>query len=198
MMKKNYLGWIFLGFAGLGALFFLFSFRIISSRLALNSGVATSHPSQEAGPVAFSELAPQLVVEGDDPLSRALRKEIMRMKKSEITLGQVNLTSAQDVVAQSPLLVVRLRQQSGYWTPMYSQTDLQVEAAYASNGDVSFRESEPTKFHLSESKIEMQYEGHYQLTDISWGVMSLPGYQDYLACQIAVTILTSLEDQLKL
>lgn len=197
-MKKNYLGWIFLGFAGLGTLFFLFSFRIISSRSALNSEVATSHPSQKVGPVAFSQPAPQLVVEGDDPLARALRKEIMRMKKSEITLGQVNLTSAQDVVAQSPLLVVRLRQQSGYWTPVYSQTDLQVEAAYASNGDVSFRESEPTKFQLSEGKIVMQYEGHYQLTDISWGVMSLPGYQDYLAHQIAVTILTSLEDQLKL
>lgn len=197
-MKKNFLGWIFLGVAGFGALFFLISFRIISSRSALNSGVATSHPSQEAGPVAYAQLATQLVVEGDDPIARALRKEITRMKKSGITPGQVNLTSAQDVVAQSPLLVVSLSQQSGYWTPVYSQIDLQVEAAYASNGDVSFRESEPTKFHPSEGQAVMQYEGHYQLTDISWGVMSLPGYRDYLAHQIAVHILTSLQDQLKL
>lgn len=197
-MKKKILGWIFLGVAGLGALFFLFSFRIISSRSALNSEVATYHSSQEANPAAFSQLAPQLVVEGDDPLARALRKEITRMTKNVITPGQVNLTSAQDVAAQSPLLVVSLGQQSGYWTPVYSQTDLQVEAAYASNGDVSFRESEPTKFHPSEGQGVLQYEGHYQLTDVSWGVMSLPGYQDYLAHQIAVKILTSLQDQLKL
>ncbi len=197
-MKKNFLGWIFLGVVGLGALFFLISFRIISSRSALNSGVATSHPSHEASPAAFSQRAPQLVVEGDDPLSCALRKEITRMTKIGITPGQVNLTSAQDVVAQSPLLVVNLRRQSGFWTPVYSRTDLEVEAAYASNGDVSFRESEPTKFHSSEGQAVMQYEGHYQLTDISWGVMSLPGYRDYLAHQIAVDILTSLQNQLKL
>ena len=197
-MKKNFLGWIFMGGAGLGALFFLISFRIINSQSALNSEVATSHPSQAASPAAFSQLALQLVVEGDNPLARALRKEITRMTKSGIIPGQVNLNSAQDVAAQSPLLVVSLGRQSGYWTPVYSQTDLQVEAAYSSNGDVSFRESEPTKFHLSEGKIVTQYEGHYQLTDISWGVMSLRGYQDYLAHQIAMDILTSLQDQLKL
>ncbi len=197
-MKKNFLGWTFLGVAGIGALFFLISFRIISSRSALNSEVATSHPSQKAGPVAFSQPAPQLVVEGDDTLARALRNEITRMKKTGITLGQVNLISAQDVVAQSPLLVVSLRQQSGFWTPVYSRADLQVEAAYASNGDVSFRESEPTKFHLTEGQVVIRYEGHYQLTDISWGVMSLPGYREYLAHQIAVDILTSLQNQLKL
>jgi len=197
MIKKIVLGWIILGMAGLGVLFFLVSFRIISSQSAVNSEVGAYHQNTEASPVAFSQLATQLVVEGDDPLIRAIRVEITRLAKSEKTLGQVNLALATDEAAQSPLLVVTLKQQSGFWTPVYSRTTLQIEAAYASNGDVSFRENEPTQFHSAGDQPVRQYEGHYHLTDSSWGVMSLPGYRDYLAHQVAVTLLTSMQEQLK-
>lgn len=94
-------------------------------------------------------------------------------------------------------LVVTLKQRCGFWPPVYAHTSLQFEAAYASNGDVSFRESEPTQFHSAGDQAVGQYEGHYQLTDRSWGVMSLPGYRDYLARQVAVTLLTSMQEQLK-
>jgi hypothetical protein len=197
-MKKSMLGWIILGLAGLGILFSLISFGwILGSQSAMTSEVVASPSNPATSPVAFSQLATQLVVEGDDTLARALRAEITRQAKSETALGQINLGSAQDVAAQSPLLVVRLKQHSGFWTPVYARTTLQVEAAYASNGDVSFRENEPTQFHSAGDQPVRQYEGHYQLTDSSWGVMSLPGYRDYLAHQVAVTLLTSMQEQLK-
>jgi hypothetical protein len=196
-MKKSMLGWIVFGVAGLGVLLFLISFRIIRSQSTVNSGVVASRQNPQTSPVAFSQLATQLVVEGDDPLAHALRAELMRLANSDKTPGQFTFASTQDEAAQSPLLVVTLKQQSGYWTPIYARTDLQVEAAYASNGDVSFRESEPTQFHSSGDQAVRQYEGHYQLTNASWGVMSLPGYRDYLAYQVAVTLLTSWQEQLK-
>jgi hypothetical protein len=197
MIKKKVLGWIILGVAGLGILFFLVSFRIISSKLAVNSDVGASHQNTEASPVAFSQLDTRLVVEGDAPLVRAIRAEITWLAKSEKNLGQVNLASATDVAAQSPVLLVTLKQQSGFWTPVYARTALQIEAAYASTGDVSFRESEPTQFHSAGNQPIRQYDGHYYLTDVSWGAMSLPGYRDYLAHQVAVTLLTSMQEQLK-
>jgi hypothetical protein len=197
-MKKSVLGWIILGMAGLGILFSLISFGwILGSQSAVTSEVVAYHQNTEASPVAFSPLAPRLVVEGEDTLARALRAEITRRAKSEKTLGQVNFTFVTDEAAQSPLLVVRLKQHSGFWTPVYARTTLQVEAAYASNGDVSFRENEPTQFHSAGDQPVRQYEGHYQLTDSSWGIMSLPGYRDYLAHQVAADLLTSLQEQLK-
>ncbi len=197
MVKKTVFGWVILGVAGLGILFFLVSFRIISSQSAVNSEVGASRQNTEASPVALTQLATQLVVEGDDPLARAIRSEIMRLGKNNKTPSQVNFASASGDTAQSPLLVVTLKQQSGFWTPVYAHTALEVEAAYASNGNVSFRESEPTQFHSAGDQPVLQYEGHYHLTDSSWGVMSLPGYRDYLAHQIAVTLITNLQEQLK-
>jgi len=196
-MKKSMLAWIILGLAGLGVLFFLINFRIIRSQSTVNSEVATSRQNPQTSPVAFSQLATQLVVEGDDPLAHALRAELVRLANSDKTASQFTVASSQDEAAQSPLLVVTLKQQSGYWTPISARTDLQVEAAYASNGDVSFRESESTQFHSSGDQAIRQYEGHYQLTDTSWGVMSLPGYRDYLVHQVTDTLLTSLQEQLK-
>ncbi len=197
MVKKIILGWIILGVAGLGILFFLVSFRIISSQSAVNSEVSAYHQNTEAKPVAFSQLATQLVVEGDGPLVQTIRAEIMRLVENEKNLVQVNLAFPTDEAGQFPLLVVTLNQQSGFWTPVYARTTLQVEAVYASNGDLSFRESEPTQFHSAGDQPVRQYEAHYQLTDRSWGVMSLPGYRDYLAHQIAVDLLTSMQVQLK-
>ena len=196
-MKKSTLGWIVLGVAGLGALFFLADFRIIKSQSTASSDVGASHQNPQTGPVAFSQLATRLVVEGDDPLAHALRAELMHLADSDSTAGQLTSAPTQDEAAQSPLLVVTLKQQSGYWTPVVARTDLQVEAAYASNGDVSFREREPTQFSSSGEQAVRQYEGHYRLTNTSWGVMSLPGYRNHLAHQIAVALLASMQEQLK-
>ena len=186
-----------LGATCLGVLFFLVSFRIISSQLAVNSEVGASRQNTEASPVEFTQLTTQLVVEGDDPLARAIQVEITRLAKNDNSIFHVNFASTPGEVAQSPLLVVTLKEHGSTWTPVYARTALEVEVAYASNGDVSFRESEPTQFHSTGNQPVRRYEGHYHLADRSWGVMSLPGYRDYLAHQAAVTLLTSMQEQLK-
>ena len=197
MIKKSTFGWMILGAACLGVLFFLVSFRSISSQSAVNSEVGASRQNTEASPVDFTQQTTQLVVEEDDLLARAVRAEITRLAKNDNSLVHVNFASTPGEAAQSPLLVVTLKEHGSIWTPVYARTSLEFEAAYASSGDVSFRESEPTQFQSTGNQPVRQYEGHYHLTDRSWGVMSLPGYRDYLAHQVAVYLLTSMQEQLK-
>jgi hypothetical protein len=146
MTKKSIFGWMILGATCLGVLFFLVSFRIISSQLAVNSEVGASRQNTEASPVEFTQLTTQLVVEGDDPLARAIQVEITRLAKNDNSIFHVNFESTPGEVAQSPLLVVTLKEHGSTWTPVYARTALEVEVAYASNGDVSFREANLPNF----------------------------------------------------
>lgn len=196
-MKKSIMGWVLLGLAGLAVMLLVVSFRVMRSQSSTNSTVASSHSTPEAGSLPGSMYNPSLVIEGEGRLERAVRAEITHLSKNQPGLGQVNLITTLEGAGESPVMAVTIQQPSGFWTPFYSRSTLEVAAAYASNGDLSFRNTVPTRFKGTGNLPVMQYEGRYTITDVSWGLMSLPGYQQYLAHQIAVAVLGSLKDQLK-
>ena len=196
-MKKSIAGLFVLGLAALGILLFWVSFRTISSQSTVNSEVAASRGNAEVPLDPASLSTPSLVVEGDGSLEKAVRSEFARLSRDQSGPVQVKLLDTLADAANSPIVVVTVKQQSGFWTPFYSRSNLEVEVAYASDGDLSFRGSEPVQFRTTEDQPSIRYAGHYSAADVSWGIMSLPGYRDFLAHQIASIVLTSLQDQVK-
>ena len=71
--------------------------------------------------------------------------------------------------------------------------------AYASNGDgdIRFRQQAAPHFVSDANGPAIQFLGRYSLADVSWGLISQPGYRDFLAGQIASAIVADMQEQLK-
>ncbi|MGE5603971.1 MAG: hypothetical protein ACM30E_13050, partial [Nitrososphaerales archaeon] len=99
----------------------------------------------------------------------------------------------------SALITVRFVERQVFWTPFYARSQLHVHVAYASNGDTSFDDnSETTHFAGSAGDPPtVQFLASYSLADVTWGLVSQPGYQAYLAEQIASRVKGSITEQLE-
>lgn len=197
-MKKYAVG-IFLVVIGLvAASFFLLNYRYSSSQATQNSSVASSQGSTvENQNKNLAPAATYVVVVGSSRLDSALKANLADQLPGMAGLGAVNFVDPSNISANAPLLYVQVKEQNVRWTPVYATAALQVVVSYAENGDVSFKDTEPTHFQTSTTPGVFQFKGVYQLDDVSWGLMSLPGYEDYLAQNAAAAIMKSVQDQLK-
>ena len=196
-MKKYGIGITLLVVALVVASFFMMSYHATSSQISQNSQVASS---LSGGPEIQSKLIPQavtnVVVAGSSRLDTALKADLVNLLPGVAALGEVKFVDPAGAPANAPLLYIQVKEQNIRWTPVYSTAALQVVVAYADNGDVSFKDNEPTHFQ-SGGAGSLQFKGTYQLEDTSWGLMSLPGYNDYLAQNTAQTIVKSVQEQFK-
>jgi hypothetical protein len=126
---------------------------------------------------------------------RSLQAEITRRLQQLPEFGQIQPISDPVDQAEFPYLFVEIARKDIFWTPVYGRAELEIKIAYASNGDVSFRYSEPPTFHNENQAPSIKRSGQYKFADVSWGIMSLPGYHDYLASQVATAILADLQNQ---
>ena len=191
-MKKYGIGMTLLVVALIAASFFLMSFHATSSQTTQNSQVAST---RGAGIESQNRLLPQavtnVVVAGDSRLDTALKADLVNLLPGGTGLNEVTFVDPANIPANAPLLYIQVKEQNIRWTPVYSTAALQVVVAYAENGDVSFKDDEPTHFQSG----TLQFKGTYQLNDASTGLMSLPGYQDFLAQNLAQTIVKSVQEQ---
>jgi len=176
------------------ASFFLMSFHATSSQTTQNNSVASSNSGRiSQNPNNLIPITTNVVVVGSSHLDSALRSDLINSLPGAAGLGQVNFVDPANIPANSPLLYVQVKEQNVRWTPVYSTAALQVVVAYSQNGDVSFKDDDPTHFQAG----IMQFQGNYRLEDTSGGLMSLPGYEDFLAQNMADTVLKSVQDQFK-
>jgi hypothetical protein len=130
-----------------------------------------------------ASLPPQTVyyqVEGDGPLATALREALARQ------LSDAALAEATAV----PQLIVRIDQADINWTPVYGRAAIVATAAFSSNGDFAFMETEPTYFQFNDGDDAgtgyiVQASSEISLTDKSTGLLSRPGYRQILAEKLA-------------
>jgi hypothetical protein len=92
-----------------------------------------------------------------------------------------------------PLLFIEVEPQDLLWTPIYARAGLKVNVSYASDGDVSFRQTQPVEFKHTSEQLTVKRSGIYTFSDASWGLISNPGYMDYLGRVIAGAIATDLQ-----
>ncbi len=192
-MKKYGIGMTLLVIMLIAASFFLMSYHATSSQTTQNSSVASSSGGSIISQNRISPDVTNVVVTGSSRLDSSLKATLTNLLPGVTGLGEVKFVDPSNIPANAPLLYVQVKEQNVRWTPVYSTAALQLVVAYAENGDVSFKDDEPTHFQSG----SFQFKGTYMLDDVSWGLMSLPGYQDYLTQKAADTILKSVQSQFK-
>jgi hypothetical protein len=192
--KRRIIFWIaiFLMIALFAPALILVNFSAMSSQMAHDSTLATSTGSTQPG-LLINPAKTGMVVTGDIRLARALQNQIAGQLQNNPAFGQLQLLDGIDEQAKYPILLIEIASQEIFWTPIYARANLKVNVSYASDGDVSFRLSQPVEFkHTSDQTVEKR-SGSYTFIDTSWGLISNPGYLDYLAREIARPIAADLK-----
>ncbi len=177
----------------LGSVFLLVDFRAAQSNLAQNSTVASSSGGNEAA-LSRSPDKTGLFVSSEGKLGAALQQALTQKMNGWVVTGQVVPVDGTSDKADYPLLFITIEQQDISWTPVYARADLKIAMFYSSDGDVSFRHSQPPEFKQTSNQPTLKMDGTYSFTDVSYGLISSPGYVNYLAGEIAKAIATNIQN----
>ncbi len=175
-----------------GATLILANFSVMKSELARDSAVASSTGTSDQPVSQIAHDKTGLYINGDAMLARALQQELTQMLGGQSQFGEILPVDGTSDKADYPLLFVEFDKQDITWTPVYARANLEISVSYASNGDVSFRNSKPVTFNHIGNQPSLLSDGDHTFTDMSWGLISSPGYVNYLAKEIAKTIATDL------
>jgi hypothetical protein len=191
--------WIGVGIVALvillsGSALILASFSAMTSQMDSNSSLASSSGSQGAQP-PLAGLETALYVSASARLKGALEAELIRSLQGRPEFGQIRLLKATTDRTDLPYLFVEVEPQDWLWTPVYARAGLKVSVAYSSDGDVSFRNTHPVQFFHEGDQPAVKRSGSYNFSDVSWGLISSPGYSDYLGRTVAAGIVNSLPGQ---
>ncbi len=193
-MKKIVVALIALVVCALAVIFL--DIRIMKSQLASDSTTASSKSGDSTAKWEFSPISTGLYVVPGGSLTRHLETEILQAAKNQGGIGRVDVLTTTTEQASFPLLVIEVKKQDIFWTPIYARASLDVEVAYATNGDVTFRHGEVVRFSSSGEIPTFRYKDSYAIADVSWGIISSAGYQNYLASQVAQKVMDSFRTQL--
>jgi hypothetical protein len=172
--------------------FILVNFSTMSSRMKQESTMASyTGNSQLVQPIHPEKTG--LLVTGDNRLALALQKQIINNLQGKPAFGQIQVFRGSVDQVDYPVLLIEIVPVDYFWTPIYASSNLKVSVAYASDGDVSFRLTQPTVFKNIGDQPSIKQDGDYSFSDVSWGIISSPGYINYLARDIARIIEAGLK-----
>ena len=192
-MKNNRL-WILLGGVLLiSAAFLLVNFRLAVSNTQTSTFVVTMG-NDTRNPVQRKEKMSILLL-GEGPLVHALQKTLPE-KMDEAGMGEIELVQELEPGYQGPVLLVKVGRPGSIWTPFFAMSEFAIRAAYASNGDTTFMKSiEETRTSIASSDpMVFNMYAEYEVNDRSMGLISRPGYQQYLADYLAQQIVATLKN----
>ncbi len=174
-----------------GSALILANFSAMKSDIAQNSSVASSNGGDESA-LNRSPDKTGLFVGGESQLGAAVHQALTKKLSGQVVTGEIVPVDGTSDKADYPLLFVSLEQQDITWTPVYAKADVKVSIYYATDGDVSFRHNQPPGFTMPGDQPALKMDGTYSFTDTSWGLISSPGYMNYLAGEIAKAISTNI------
>lgn len=171
---------------------FLFvNFHVMQSKTFTNSAIASGGSPDNIGNPSTTALWV-----GGDHLADSVRNQIKRLAQNQPHFGEISMLNAIADKFDLPVLVVDIQKQQYIWTPFYARSVYHLVVSYASNGDISFRNEQPTHFVLKDPP-SFQLQGNYTVDDTSWGLISSPGYRDYMNGKIADQVVKSLQEKFK-
>jgi hypothetical protein len=195
-MKKDRL-WILLA----GIVVVISAFLLLNFRLAVNSNqtqkLTFTTDMGENMPAAMQRKDRiNLVLVGEGPLVNALQKTLVE-KLGEAGMGEIEVMGELEPVSQNPVLVVKVIKPGPIWTPLFAMSRFSIHAGYASNGDSTFMEAiEKTHTSVGKKDVANMY-AEYDLNDLSFGLISRPGYYRLLADYLSQEIVAALKDLYK-
>ena len=191
---KNKRSLIFLGgMLLLGWAFLLVNFRLAASTLqAEKLLVATDAGEDMPAPMQRKDKISMVLV-GKGPLVGALQKALTE-KIDKIGVGEIELGRELKPTYQNPVLIVKVGTPGPLWTPFLAVSKFPLHAGYTSDGDSTFMESiEQTHTSVGKKDVAFLY-AEYEVSDLSLGLISRPGYHQFLADYFADEIVTALKD----
>lgn len=194
---KNRRLWILLAVIVLiSAAFLLINFRVAASntrteKLIFNMDMGDNMPVPMQRRDKIS-----IVLVGKGPLVRALQKALTE-QMDKAGMGEIELVQELEPVYQNPVLVVKVGKPNPIWTPFFAMSQFSIHAGYASDGDSTFMEGvEETHTSIAKKDVANMY-AEYKVNDRSWGLISRPGYYQFLADYFAQEIVTVMKDLYK-
>ena len=191
---KNKRLWIFLGgILLIGAAFLLLDFRVAASNTQTEKLIFTTDMGNNM-PVPMQRRDKiSIVVVGEGPLVHALQKALTE-QMGKAGMGEIDLVLGLETVYQNPVLVVKVGKPGPIWTPFFAMSQFSIHAAYGSDGDSTFMEGvEKTHTSIAKKDVSNMY-AEYEVNDRSWGLISRPGYHQFLADYLAQEIVAVLKE----
>lgn len=191
---KNKRLWILLGgIVLIGAAFLLLDFRVAASNTQTEKLIFTTDMG-EGMPVLMQRRDNiNVVLVGEGPLVPALQKALTE-QMGNAGIGEIDMVQELEPVYQNPVLVVKVGKPGPIWTPFFAMSQFSVHAGYASDGDSTFMEGvEKTHTSIGKKDVANMY-AEYEVNDRSFGLVSRPGYHQFLADYLAQEIVAALKD----
>lgn len=195
-MKNKRMWFLLGGIVLIGSAFLFLNFRVAASntkteKLIFNTDMGNNMPD----PILRKDKI-SIVVVGEGPMVRALQKALTE-QMDNAGMGEIELVQELDPVYQNPALVVKVGNPSPVWTPFFAMSQFSIHAGYASDGDFTFMES-AEETHTSVAKMDVaNMYAEYEVNDRSWGMISRPGYHQFLADYFAQEIVALMKDLYK-
>jgi len=192
-MKNKLLLILLGGILLIGAAFLLLDFRVAASNTQTGKLIFTTDMGDNMpGPMQQKDKI-SIVLIGEGPLVRALQKTLTE-QMGKAGIGEIDLVQELEPVYQNPVLVVKVGKPGPIWTPFFAMSQFSVHAGYASDGDSTFMEGvEATHTSVAKKDVANMY-AEYDVHDLSFGLISRPGYHQFLADYLAQEIVTVLKD----
>ncbi len=183
----------------IGLAFLLLDFRVAMSNTRTNTLVATTDSGNKLQvPMQRNEKISMVLV-GESSLIRVLQNTLAD-QIYKAGMGEIELVQELKPNFPNPVLVVKVGQPGPVWTPFFSMSQFSVHAGYASNGDTTYMElMEATHTSIaSPDPAVLKMYGEYEVNDLSWGLISRQGYNQYLADYLTQEIITALKNLYKM
>ncbi len=189
-MRTRIIQWLAIGgVLLLAAALFLLSFRLMSSRTAVDVGMSTYRTGDSLPDNMAPGFALDFAVEANPALEAALTRQLRAALAQTSPVGKVAALETVPAGADQPFLLVEIEQSRLVWTPLYAQAELRAVVFYDYDGDVPWPRDEPVVMH--DSPV-IQADGEFTLSDRSWGLISWPAYADHLGDELAQAIAEQL------
>lgn len=193
---KNRRLWILLGAMLLSSpAFLLLSFRIAVSNTQATQMIMATELEGDYPDRLQPDDKISMVLVGEGPLVRALQKALTK-EINNVGMGQLELEQELESKYPNPVLVVKVNSPSPIWTPFFAMSQFSIQAGYATNGDTTFMDgldkTRPYIRNSDPSVVNLYTE--YKVNDRSFGLISRPGYHQYLADYLAQQIVQALKN----
>lgn len=123
---------------------------------------------------------------GNGDLAKATAEGLARTLETSPGFGRIDVLGVMPQATGRPALVVEVEELDATWTPIYARARLVVAAAYASDGDLSWRH-QPT-ISAGASGPQVLLNGKVELSDVTWGITSRRAYDRALGGQVAAEV----------
>ena len=183
------------GIVLISAAFQFLNFRITASNTQTTQSIMTTELEGNYPDRLQQKDKIYLVMFGEAPLVTALQNALTE-QMDKAGMGQFELEQGLKPKYPTPILVIKAGKTSPLWTPFFAIGHSSLQAGYATNGDPTFMDAlDKTQPYIRnpDTSVALLYI-EYEIRDWSFGLISRPGYYQYLAEHLAQELVQALKN----